>query len=267
MGFVNATFIMDRWHLRELGLLKIFGPTGYGLLKNHLHRLIGAMAEHEFDEVVTLALELLKSQTRRDDDVEQNFEKFVLKKQQYSNHCLQRVLGNLGQRGSVISKINHSSVLFTLNMEKSKTNKYCESPMVACRDLMKRQQKMIVMTNTRLFDMHLKMKIERAKLSREPDTAHVVNLRMAAKMLNATAYGRYKLRLQRVNEYECTKLQCKTVIVKSTRYPDAPPRIFDSFKHRCTCNDRIAHLYMCTHEILAKDGFHPDFFFLDILNE
>ena len=33
MGFINATFVMDRWHLRESGLLKMFGPTGYGLLK------------------------------------------------------------------------------------------------------------------------------------------------------------------------------------------------------------------------------------------
>ena len=40
----------------------MFGHKGYGLLKNHLHRLIGAQTEHEFDEVVYLAHELLKAQ-------------------------------------------------------------------------------------------------------------------------------------------------------------------------------------------------------------
>ena len=166
-------------------MLKVFGQKTYGLLKNHLHRLIGAQIEQEFDEIVSLAYELLKSQIYRDDEAEQNLEECVLNKNHYSKHFLQKVLGNLGRQGSVISEINHSSVLFNLNMEKSKTNKYCESPMVACRDLMKRQQKMIARTNTWLFDMHQMMKIERAKLSYEPNTADILDLRMVAKMLNA----------------------------------------------------------------------------------
>ena len=56
------------------------------------------------------------------------------------------------------------------------------------------------MTNTR------SMKIERAKLSYEPNTTYIVDLRMAANMLNAKSYGRYKLCLKRVSEYECTKV-------------------------------------------------------------
>ena len=83
-------------------------------------------------------------------------------KNHYSNHCLDKLPGNNERRGSVVSEQNHSSVLFNLNGEKSKTNKYSESPMIACRDLMKRQQKMVVRTNARLFNMHQMMKIERA---------------------------------------------------------------------------------------------------------
>ena len=71
---------------------------------------------------------------------------------------------------------------------------------------MKHQQKMIVTTNLQLFNMHQMMKIERAKLSYEPNTADIVDLRMAANMLNAKSYGRYKLCLKRVSEYECTKV-------------------------------------------------------------
>ena len=68
LGFINATYVMDRWHLRESGLQKFFGQKAYELLKNHLYRLIGAQTEQEFDEVVSLAYELLKSQTSRDDE-------------------------------------------------------------------------------------------------------------------------------------------------------------------------------------------------------
>ena len=58
----------------------IFGHKAYGLLKSHLHRLIGAQTEQECNEVVSLAYELLKSQTYRDDEAEQNLEEFVLNK-------------------------------------------------------------------------------------------------------------------------------------------------------------------------------------------
>ena len=79
---------------------------------------------------------------------------------------------------------------------------------------------------------------------RPSNTADIVDRRIAAKMLNAKAYSRYKLCRKRVSEYECMKVpspstptpgQCETIIVKSTRYPDAPTCIFVSFKQRCSC--------------------------------
>jgi hypothetical protein len=130
---------MDRWHLRESGLENMFGRKAFRLLKNHLHQLVGPKTDQKNDNVVSLAFELIRAQVYRDDEAEQNLGEFVLAKKHYSNHCIHKLEGNLGRKGSVVSKHNHSSLLFSLNMKESKTNMYCESPMVECRNLMKRQ--------------------------------------------------------------------------------------------------------------------------------
>ena len=53
--------------------------------------------------------------------------------------------------------------------------------MLLIRDLLKRQEKHVILTNMELFKMEQHMKIERAKLELEPDIDVIKDLRKAAK--------------------------------------------------------------------------------------
>ena len=60
--------------------------------------------------------------------------------------------------------------------------------MLLIRDLLKRQEKHVILTNIKLFKMEQYMKIERAKLKLEPDIDVIKDLRKAAMKLNHVAY-------------------------------------------------------------------------------
>ena len=61
MGFTNATFIVDQWHLYDLGSKKKFGHTGYELLRDHLVRMIQSKSAEKFDEIYNLGRMLLEN--------------------------------------------------------------------------------------------------------------------------------------------------------------------------------------------------------------
>jgi len=67
-------------------------------------------------------------------------------------------------------------------------NGYREHSMLLIRDLLKRQEKHVILTNIKLFKMEQYMKIERAKLKLEPDIDVIKDLRKAAMKLNHVAY-------------------------------------------------------------------------------
>ena len=73
-------------------------------------------------------------------------------------------------------------------------------------DLLKRQEKHVILTNIELFKMEHHMKIERAKLESEPDIDVIKDLRKAAKKLNHVAYKRYNLSQSRISEYSVTRI-------------------------------------------------------------
>ena len=56
LGFVNARFILDQWHLLDSGLMKMFGKSGYELLNEHLIKMIKAQSEIEYNATLTVAL-------------------------------------------------------------------------------------------------------------------------------------------------------------------------------------------------------------------
>ena len=185
---------------------------------------------------------------------------------QYAEYCIAQVPGNRGQKGSAISESNHSSVLCYLNDGVRVTNTYQEHPMLLVRDLLARQQKHVILTNQRLHNMHQNMKIEQAKLAKQPFTFAVSDLKLAASKLNHVAYLSYKSEQARCHLY-CLKPSIDPVTketmlnVHSTRYPEAPPRSLKSnLFSRCPCEYRVAQQDMCVHEILAKGGFRAELF-------
>ena len=185
---------------------------------------------------------------------------------QYAEYCIAQVPGNRGQKGSVISESNHSSVLSYLNDGVRGTKTYQEHPMLLVRDLLARQQKHVIPTNQRLHNMHQNMKIEQAKLANQPVTFAVSDLKLAASKLNHVGYLSYKSQQARRHMYALKQIIDPVtneirLNVHSTRRPEAPPRTLklDIFS-RCPCAYRVAEQDMCVREIVEKGGFGAELF-------
>ena len=61
MGFPNARFIMDKFHLLDLWLKKKYDKVGYELLKSHLIRMVNSPSQSEFDSILESACQLLSA--------------------------------------------------------------------------------------------------------------------------------------------------------------------------------------------------------------
>ena len=267
LGFVNAKFFTDQWHLLDSGLSKKFGKSGYELLKGHLVRMVKADSEQEFEDTLQAARNLLQSQLNRNGQLESDLEEFASLRKTYASYCHAQVPGNRGYHGNAISESNHSSVLAYLNDGNKNGNNFCGNLLTLIRELLKRQQNHVTKANERLFGMTQKMRVERAGLVGQPATHETIDLLKAAAVLNLPSYERYKSRRQRafknyrldpshVNQE--TQQTCHAVF--STQYPDAPPRLFADMNSRCGCQERLAEEDMCCHEILSKGGFNENYF-------
>ncbi len=61
LGFTNAKFIYDRWHLLDSGLKGMF-PTSCELLKSHLISMTHASSKSDFEHILLSANNLLDAQ-------------------------------------------------------------------------------------------------------------------------------------------------------------------------------------------------------------
>ena len=134
----------------------MFGKITYELIKTHLVRMVQAQSKQRFDQLLMLAKRILMTQHQVDGQAVADLAQFSSLRGVFANYCLSELPGNRGRLGSVASESNHSSVLNHLNDGNSKINSYMESPLVVIRDLMKRQQKHILLTNKLLFSMKQK---------------------------------------------------------------------------------------------------------------
>ena len=263
MGFVNANFIHDQWHLFDSGLSKNLGKAGFLLLKKHLRAMIQSDSVEDFDQVVDLGVRLIKSEAKIDGQLLSKFLAFAKRRKHYSNYCLCKLPGNRERHGSGISESNNSSLLSYLNDGKKGVNDYNMHAHEFCRDVLGRQSNHVNLTNQRLFNMHMKLKVELRVLSSEPRTTNNDILIKAASKLNLPTYQRFKTAVERGHEYSWTKStdnDTNVIYVQSLRRTDAPPRrlcLNGSF--RCDCKERVSYLEMCVHEICCF-GFREDMF-------
>ena len=114
-GYTSALFLMDHFHLRDLGLADMFGKSGYELLKGHLEKMIDAWSEGIFNEVANASMLLLWAQPVRDGILEQKLLNFASKRQSYAQYILDSIAGNKGCHGSSSCEQNHFSTLAFLN--------------------------------------------------------------------------------------------------------------------------------------------------------
>lgn len=268
LGFSNAHFITDRWHLVDSGLVQKFGLAAHELLNPHLMTMVNANSEIEYEAALQAAHVLLASLPGgRNGEWSEKLDQFASERKTYASYCLNSIQGSREIQGSSASESNHSSVLAFLNEGNKSGNSYCESPITLIRDLMKRQKARNQTINKRLFGESQLMKVERDSLARLPPTHSKENLLLASKCLCYTAYERYKTNMHRTIDYQlerCMNNESSHDVlyytVKSTRYPDAPPRILhEDNSFRCSCEKRITEQDMCVHEVVAF-GFRQSFY-------
>ena len=88
MGFTNARFIQDHWHLYDSGLKKTFGSAGYELLKSHLVRMVQSPSAGDFDEIYVAGKNLLHNQPEVNGDLICIFDKFASSRIHYAEFCM-----------------------------------------------------------------------------------------------------------------------------------------------------------------------------------
>ena len=261
LGFSNATFILDRWHLLDSGLEKMFGKSGYEKLKGHLVRMIESNSKEDFDSFFTAAWGLLKSMEQRDGQLETTLLKFGDMRKNYASYCIASIPGNRGFLGNANSEQNHSSALVFLNDGDRGKNKYCQHLVTLIKDLLRREQWRRNKSNELIFKLNQELSIEVSRLRRAPQTETNKDLITAADTLNHNAFVRYKKHRLRADEdlrvtHDIDPSTQETIIkVSSVKHPDASPRIFHNLSDRCKCLDRLKEDDMCAHEIKVIGGF------------
>ena len=268
LGFTNAIFVWDRWHLLDSGLEKIFGKSWYGKLKDFLVSMVKSDSEEEFNTYLRYAQQCLESAAGgRNGEIEGKLKKFANDRDNYANYCIASIPGNRGLLGNANSEQNHSSALVFLNDGDKTKNSYCEHVVTLIRDLLHRERLKRDKTNQLLFGLNNKLKIERTRLSqRSVQTDAVKSLIAAAEVLNFPTYERFKAQLLRAEKHlvktsVTDPLTGEQIIyISSSQYPDAPPRKFNSETQRCVCRERLIEDDMCAHEIKLMGGFHPSCF-------
>jgi hypothetical protein len=170
MGFPNARFIMDRFHLFDSGLKKKFGNIGYDLLQSYLHGLVNPSSKEEFDSILESAHNLLRQQPMQNGVFGMDLTTFASRRQCYALYCLEEIPGNRHQKGNTASESNHLSVLAYLNGGLRSINSDQEHPMLLIQDFLKRQHGHVINTNDWLFTMKQQMIIVRAKLELLPSS-------------------------------------------------------------------------------------------------
>ena len=96
LGFDNAKFVTDQWHLFDSGLSKLFGKVGYELLICHLIKMIPSESKSKFQEIMRAGEELLHFQPQRNGQMESDLVKVVALRETYASHCLAKIPGNRG---------------------------------------------------------------------------------------------------------------------------------------------------------------------------
>jgi len=117
LGFSNAHFITDRWHLVDSGLVLKFGHAAHELLNPHLMTMVNANSEVEYEAALQAAHVLLASLPGgRNGEWSEKLDQFAGERKTYASYCLNNIQGSREIQGSSASESNHSSVLAFLNV-------------------------------------------------------------------------------------------------------------------------------------------------------
>ena len=149
LGFQNARYLKDWFHLFFTGITDMFGQYGAELLEDELKR---ARNLEYFNQAQMNATTKLLQISPRNMLLEKKLEEFVNANHEYSHFQIDTMKDSQGLHGFSISEQNHASILCNLNDGHTKNNTYCEEPMTLFKDLMERKRLHGIQMNKMLAD-------------------------------------------------------------------------------------------------------------------
>jgi hypothetical protein len=105
LGFKNAVFFADRWHITDSSLRKTFGPVWYTMPKGHLCRMNDAGSVEQFEATLSSARGMLHSMPVKNGEAETNLTDFAGNRNSCVTECLCSPPGHYFRHGSVAAEI------------------------------------------------------------------------------------------------------------------------------------------------------------------
>jgi len=253
LGFVNASFIHDRWHLLESIKTK-FGPI-YSQVKAHIHDMIYAETALQFDD----SIRLLKSKIPSSNgDLVEYIDGLASQKATFSKYLLEKIQGTLYLVGSSTSEQNHASIMAFI---RANSGPYKVNLQQFGCDLLKRQKERTT---------KLKMELSQSIIKRITTRAEIYSLSFSAsekdaiifpaiEYLNLPSYELFMKEVEQSKFYLCDENEDSFVIRRSG--VNGKHRIISKvIGSRCDCPTLLALGGMCRHEICRHKQFVPSLF-------
>jgi len=253
LGFVNASFIHDRWHLLE----NIKAKMGqiYMQVKVHIHDMINAETALQCDDSVRLLKSYIPSSNV---ELVKYIDDISSQKATFSKYLLQKILGTLFLVGSSISEQNHASIMAFL---RANSGLYQESLQQFACDLFKRQKERT---------SKLKMEISKSLVKRMATRAEIYSLSYSSsekdeilfpafEYLKLPSYELFMKEFEQSIFYICEEQEDTFVIRRSG--VNGKDRIISKVpSSRCMCPTLLALGGMCRHELSLHRKFIPSLF-------
>ena len=285
LGFTEAMFISDIYHLRE-ALKKNLSLPVYGSVRSLIYSCISfpsmsfilsyiflltkvktyidSMIYAETEAAFNDAYDLLKQKLPPNNSTVMEYVQiFANERATYAKYLISSYVASNSLRGSNSSEQNHSSIIHHI---KANQRQYKVSMDIFARDLFQRQKKMLSTLNGVLSEMNFaRHAIEPTLSTMDGYSEEEVNtlIRAAFQNLNLPSFQQFMIDCSYSKKY-MRDLEGDMVLIRymgmnandhrNHRFPKVPGT------ERCLCNDRKSRQAMCKHEIRAYGRFIPEFF-------
>ena len=236
---ISATcrLMWDHYHILESIWPTYLGPHYFAECKTLLSRLLNAHSEQFFDETIAALSHILSPRP--------DFVSYILgwakDREYYAQYLLDTYPGSMGRRGSQSSEANHSSFLAAMG------SGLMDEPAVMFGKTVLRQNQLNVKRNERIATYNCKSSVDTQAAIDSGNHA----TSQAIAYLSSWGVELWSDRFNEALKYECLSNDHDSFSVQRLN-SDAPCRAIPK-DGRCDCNNRVAFLFPCCHEICAYD--------------
>jgi len=250
LGFPNALYIRDQFHLVQVNICDLFkGTNHFEELKSDIYAWIDSSSEEVFERKYD-------DLTKRMADMKCGaaqlgyFKKLLDVRESFAIYKLRSCKGTFGRKGNSGSEANHSSVLSNLGKD------YFGTPLHMQSELLHRQK---------LWDYKSMRTYENEKLLLSVENASASNQALKAASSNehgvSLDYTTFKLFKEQINlshRLEVDKSNDDRVEIFDPVTREI--HIFESPDDPCTCEFAIADLIQCQHKYCLLEKYVPELF-------